>query len=245
LRFSAPISTSAITKLRTRPVASRTSLTPYHPQRTLLIKDLYEGLVAPKMLVERENWDNLSDDVCYLNPSATAQERADPLLRGRQKDFNDMNDIEKEAWRSPEYCSKVCKSQDVPDEEEYEMLQRVVPRADTDPAHANDTEKAGDTDPSDEYAREAWRNDMIQRKKNRTCFQYRWHDEQCCVSSSFKLGMPKARPDDNDSQFKWMSGWDLKGINDWIDAMGECSQVGWLDMASTPQQRNERLGWAV
>ncbi|KAI0896669.1 glycosyltransferase family 31 protein [Annulohypoxylon nitens] len=193
---------------------------------TLLIRDLYEGLIRPKMQVARQNWDNLSDDVCYINRDPKAQQRADGSLRDRQKDENDMNDVEKEAWKSPENCAKVCGSQDVPDEEEWD-LHGVVGRNSNDPSTANDTEVAEDTSPSDAAAREAWKNSMNEKKRNRSCFQYRWHEEVCCTAKSFKLGAPKAAPDDDNPNGKWVSGWHLKGINDWIDAMGECTKPEW------------------
>lgn len=195
-------------------------------QSILLIRDLYEGLIRPKMQVARQNWDNLSDDVCYINRDPKAQQRADGSLRDRQKDENDMNDVEKEAWKSPENCAKVCGSQDVPDEEEWD-LHGVVGRNSNDPSTANDTEVAEDTSPSDAAAREAWKNSMNEKKRNRSCFQYRWHEEVCCTAKSFKLGAPKAAPDDDNPNGKWVSGWHLKGINDWIDAMGECTKPEW------------------
>ncbi|KAK9426182.1 hypothetical protein SUNI508_12543 [Seiridium unicorne] len=200
--------------------------------RTLLIKDLYQGLVAPKMQVQRQDWDNLSDDVCYINPDHNAQSRAGDHERGRQKKKNDLTDVEKDAWKSPEHCARVCEDEDVPDEDEWELKQKVVPR-DPEPedsenaATANDTEKAEDTGPSDEAMREQWKTAMNERKKSRTCFQYRWHDEVCCTARSFKLGAPKAKPDEDRRKERWVSGWDLKGINDWIDAMGECTEVAW------------------
>ncbi|KAK6074375.1 hypothetical protein SCUP234_04360 [Seiridium cupressi] len=200
--------------------------------RTLLIRDLYQGLVAPKMQVQRQDWDNLSDDVCYINPDHNAQSRAGDHERGRQKKKNDLTDVEKDAWKSPEHCARVCEDEDVPDEDEWELKQKVVPR-DPEPedsenaATANDTEKAEDTGPSDEAMREQWKTAMNERKKSRTCFQYRWHDEVCCTARSFKLGAPKAKPDEDRREERWVSGWDLKGINDWIDAMGECTEVAW------------------
>lgn len=196
--------------------------------QTLMIKDLYHGLIAPKMQVRRKDWDNLSDDVCYINPNIDVQLRTDSLLLDRQKKFEEQNEIEKEAWKSPEHCSRVCKDQDVPDEE-LEPGEKIVPRRDelTDSATANDTEKAEDTGPSDAAARDAWHKEMLERKKNRTCFQYRWHDDVCCTSRSFKLGAPKSRPADDKPKARWTSGWDLKGINDWIEATGDCTKVAW------------------
>ncbi|KAI0179589.1 glycosyltransferase family 31 protein [Hypoxylon sp. FL1284] len=194
--------------------------------RTLMIKDLYDGLIRPKMQVSRQNWDNLSDDVCYLNPDPQAQQQADEHARGRQKKEEEMSEVEKEAWKSFENCAKVCESQDVPDEEEWEK-QGLFGRDDADSGAANDTETAEDTSPSDAAAREAWKKTMNEKKRNRSCFQYRWHDEVCCTARSFKLGAPKTEPDNSDPKAKWTSGWHLKGINDWIDAMGECTNPEW------------------
>ncbi|KAI5860045.1 glycosyltransferase family 31 protein [Durotheca rogersii] len=154
--------------------------------RILMIRDVYEGLIQPKMQVSRANWDNLSDDVCYINPDPEAQDRAEGHFRDRQKKQEDMNDVEKEAWKSWENCAKVCASQDEPDDKSSN-----------------------------------------EKKRSRTCFQYRWHEEVCCTAKSFKLGAPKPAPGDSSSKAKWMSGWHLKGINEWIDAMGECKEPAW------------------
>lgn len=151
-----------------------------------MIKDLYEGLIAPKMKSIRKDWDNLSDDVCYINPDPSAQDRADGQARDRQKKDDEMSEIEKQAWRSPENCAKVCESE-IPEED------------------ANNKDK----------------------KLTRSCFQYRWHDEVCCTARSFKLGEPKPAPEDDDEKSRWTSGWYMKGINDWIGAMGECSKPAW------------------
>ncbi|KAI4860355.1 glycosyltransferase family 31 protein [Hypoxylon rubiginosum] len=194
--------------------------------RILMIKDLYEGLIRPKMQVSRQNWDNLSDDVCYLNPDPQAQQRADGHFRDRQKKEGEMNEVEKVAWKSWENCAKVCESQDVPDEEEWNM-QGIFNRENEGPGAASNTEIAEDTSPSDAAAREAWKKSMNEKKRNRSCFQYRWHDEVCCTAKSFKLGAPKTEPDNSDLKAKWVSGWHLKGINEWIDAMGECTNPTW------------------
>ncbi|KAI2624067.1 glycosyltransferase family 31 protein [Xylaria nigripes] len=155
--------------------------------RILMIRDLYDSLIAPKMQETRENWDNLSDDVCYINPDPEAQERADGSARDHQKNEDEMSEIEKEAWKSPENCAKVCESE--------------IPEGD-----ADDREK----------------------QLNRSCFQYRWHDEVCCTARSFKLGQPKTKPaDEDDVKAKWTSGWYMKGIHDWIDAAGECKEPAW------------------
>ncbi|KAI1424139.1 hypothetical protein F5Y12DRAFT_715670 [Xylaria sp. FL1777] len=154
--------------------------------RILMIKDLYDSLIAPKMQKTRENWDNGSDDVCYINLDPDAQERADGHDRDRQKGEDEMSEIEKNAWKSPENCAKVCES---------EMSEED--------------------------------SDNKEKRLDRSCFQYSWHDEVCCTSKSFKLGEPKPKPKGVDSKAKWTSGWYMEGIQDWIDAMGECTKPAW------------------
>ncbi|KAJ8130399.1 hypothetical protein O1611_g3233 [Lasiodiplodia mahajangana] len=154
--------------------------------RILLIKDLYDSLIAPKMRETREHWDNGSDDVCYINPAPDAQERADGHAKDRQRKEDEMSEIEKEAWKSPENCAKVCESE--------------IP-----------AEDSGNKE----------------KQRDRQCFQYRWHDEVCCTSKSFKMGEPKPKASGGDSKEKWTSGWYMKGIHDWIDAMGECTEPAW------------------
>ncbi|KAI2625571.1 glycosyltransferase family 31 protein [Hypoxylon sp. NC1633] len=193
--------------------------------RALLIKDLYDALIRPKMQVSRQDWDNLSDDVCYLNPNPDAQRHAEGHLRDRQKKEHEMNEVEKEAWKSWENCAKVCESQDVPDEE-WEG-QGIVARKNDGHGTTDSTESAEDTSPSDAAARAAWKKAMNEKKRNRSCFQYRWHEETCCTAKSFKLGAPKAAPEHGNSKEKWVSGWHLKGINEWIEAMGECKKPAW------------------
>ncbi|KAH9906964.1 glycosyltransferase family 31 protein [Xylariomycetidae sp. FL2044] len=156
--------------------------------RTIMIRDLYEALIKPKMQVSRNDWDNLSDDVCYMSLDPNKQASAEGLARDRQKPEDEMNDIEKEAWKSAENCAKVCDSIE------------------------------GNLDDESENDKE---------KKNRSCFQWRWQDEICCTSRSFKLGAPKPSPDNKQDKSRWMSGWHLKGINDWIEAMGDCKEPAW------------------
>ncbi|KAI0402510.1 glycosyltransferase family 31 protein [Xylaria palmicola] len=153
--------------------------------RILMIKDLYESLIAPKMQEIRENWDNGSDDVCYLNPAPEAQEHADSEARDRQKKEEEMSEIEKVAWKSPKNCARVCETE-IPED-----------------------------------------SDDREKNQKRSCFQYRWHDEVCCTSRSFKLGEPKPKPADDNKKARWTSGWYMKGIQDWIDAMGECKEPAW------------------
>ncbi|KAH8671204.1 hypothetical protein BX600DRAFT_434328 [Xylariales sp. PMI_506] len=192
---------------------------------TLLIRDIYDALVAPKMQVMRHDWDNLSDDVCFVNPEMEAE----GAERDRQKDESEMTAIEKDAWKSAEHCAKVCAQEDVQDEEDWDLANMAQHPSTEDGgiAASGDMDDTEMRDENGQYNRtdialdkETWRNAMTEKKKNRTCFQYRWHDGVCCTSASFKMGEAKARPEVEKE--RWISGWNLKGINDWIAAMGEC-----------------------
>ncbi|KAK8114968.1 hypothetical protein PG999_007037 [Apiospora kogelbergensis] len=202
-------------------------------QRTLLIKDLFDALISPKMQDTRQDWDNLSDDVCYINPDPSVQNRAEGHLRDRQKKPEDMTAVEKEAWKSPEHCAKVCQEQDVPEDWELDTkAQKVIPRdpshKDQDSANASDTEKAEDTGPSDAAAREAWHKTMAEKRRTAPASS----TDGTTSTRSFKLGAPKAAPEEGKDKQRWASGWDLKGINDWIDATGECTKVNWVKPTS-------------
>ncbi|KAI5923892.1 glycosyltransferase family 31 protein [Camillea tinctor] len=194
--------------------------------RTILIKDLYDSLVAPKMRVSREDWDNLSDDVCYINPDPSAQQQAEGYLRDRQKAEHEMNDVEKEAWKSSENCAKVCASLDIPDKDEWDE-DEVTSRQYDSPTTTTSTSTSRNASPSNVAKRQDWELSRLEKRLNRSCFQYRYHKGVCCTAKSFKLGTPKPAPDSDNSMEKWRSGWYLKGINDWIDAMGECREPAW------------------
>ncbi|RMZ81593.1 hypothetical protein DV737_g2534, partial [Chaetothyriales sp. CBS 132003] len=72
-------------------------------QTPLLFKDLYEGMIAPEVHAERDDWYNLSDDLMY---------RAPGLGGDRQKAEKDMTPVEKEAHLSFEHCRRACDEQD-------------------------------------------------------------------------------------------------------------------------------------
>lgn len=74
----------------------------------LRIKDIYHEFLAPKLTGRREDWDNLSDDVTYLDPLAIHPE----WKLGRAKNQNDMNEVEKLAHMSLEHCARACESLD-------------------------------------------------------------------------------------------------------------------------------------
>jgi hypothetical protein len=72
----------------------------------LLIKDIYHEFLEPKLLESREDWDNLSDDVLYLDPSSRQFEDWEI---GRSKK-SDMNEFEQVAHLSFGHCRRACES---------------------------------------------------------------------------------------------------------------------------------------
>ncbi|KAK7981279.1 serine/threonine-protein kinase RIO1 [Apiospora arundinis] len=75
-------------------------------QRTLLLKDIYAHFLAPKMRASREDWDNLSDDVFYLD--RTAKKHEDWVLERTKK--GPMSQVERKAHKSYEDCRAMCES---------------------------------------------------------------------------------------------------------------------------------------
>ncbi|KAF4977835.1 hypothetical protein FZEAL_5678 [Fusarium zealandicum] len=166
------------------------------------IKEVYETFFAPSLTDKLEDWDNFSDDVCYVSVEPEAQEKADKHLRERQKKEHEKNPIEKRAHQSADNCAKVCEAArlDITDDEYLNLT----------------------TD--DE------RNALIKKKHEerkddkdfhgaRQCFQWRHHKNVCCIAKSFKHGKPKMEEKPED---KSTSGWYVQGINDWIAAKGDC-----------------------
>lgn len=74
------------------------------PTRTLLLKDIYYKFLAPNLWWDREDWDNLSEDVFYADPDRTDIEgwQADRIKKG------DLSEAEQEAHKSFEHCKKMC-----------------------------------------------------------------------------------------------------------------------------------------
>ncbi len=77
----------------------------------LLLKDVFVEFVYPKLQAKREDWDNLSDDVFYLDRNATDRTWEGSKL-DRVKDPADMNALEKQAHLSFEHCKAACASLD-------------------------------------------------------------------------------------------------------------------------------------
>ncbi|KAI6784462.1 uncharacterized protein J7T54_006507 [Emericellopsis cladophorae] len=177
---------------------------------TLLIKDLYEAFMAPHLTQFRRDWDNLSEDTCFIGPDEADQEYAGDMERSRQRLERDKNPVEKEAHKSPAACAKVCEADKlVIPEDEYAAL-------------PNDVDKG-------HYLRKKYDQRIEEDvdgafQRGRTCFQWRYHQGACCTSQSFKLGKPRRGAIEED---RWTSGAFVKGIRQWIDATGECSGPNW------------------
>ena len=178
------------------------------------MRDLYYTFVAPKMVEYRQDWDNLSDDICYAEKSPEAQARMDPGLRGRQRPANQLNAAEEEAHLSADHCAKVCAFGDEPEE--------VEEQADKD----KDDGSWGFKIPDVLQGKNGAKRKQREKRLSRSCFQHRYSEGVCCTSKSFKLGAP--RDVDAPPEKKWHSGWYLRGIQEWIDAKGDCEEVEWV-----------------
>ncbi|KAH7149523.1 hypothetical protein B0J13DRAFT_621378 [Dactylonectria estremocensis] len=185
----------------------------YEQKRTstgfVQIKDMYEAFVAPHLVPRRDNWDNLSDDVCFISPDEAAQDAASDREKSRQRPENEKNPIERQAHFSAEHCSKVCTADKLDiSQEEYDRMENESERFSL--VQSKYDERSRD---------ENWNRD-------RQCFQWRYHKKVCCVQRSFKLGQLKKESNVDD---KWTSGWFVDGINNWIAAKGQC-ETEWRNM---------------
>jgi hypothetical protein len=169
---------------------------------------MYHQFWAPQLEAEHDEWDNLSDDVCYIGFGPEAQGKASDHQKGRQKKENEKNAIEQHAHRSKEHCAMVCEAEnlDITEDDYYNLK-------------------------DDKERNEMIRSRYSQKKGNkewhagRRCFQWRYHNNVCCIARSFKRGKPRK---EQKPEEKWTSGWFVQGINDWIDAKGDCTPK-WKD----------------
>lgn len=72
--------------------------------RILLLKDIYKEFLEPRLRAKREDWDNLSEDRYYLDPTVKdyAAWQLDRVWA------HDMSGTEKEAHKSFDHCAKMC-----------------------------------------------------------------------------------------------------------------------------------------
>ena len=79
------------------------------PYRPLLIRDIYDRYLAPKMQTRRVDWDNRSDDRFYFNASDWTRTWEGKVTE-RTKDSGKYNEFEKKAHLSSDDCEAACKS---------------------------------------------------------------------------------------------------------------------------------------
>lgn len=72
--------------------------------QSLLLKDIYKEFLEPRLEARRNDWDNLSEDVYYLDPNAHKYE--DWQLKRVHKE--DLSDRELNAHRSFQDCANMC-----------------------------------------------------------------------------------------------------------------------------------------
>lgn len=94
------------------------------------IREMYYAFFAPKMVQHRKDWDNLSDDTCYIAPDEESQNKAPRAAKDRQKKEEDKNVVQKNAHNSPAACAKVCESEglDIPSDQ-FEKLDSETDRS--------------------------------------------------------------------------------------------------------------------
>ncbi|KAJ3534707.1 hypothetical protein NM208_g7434 [Fusarium decemcellulare] len=166
------------------------------------IKDIYQEFFGPNLKDREDEWDNFSDDVCYIGAEPEAQAKATDHQKSRQKKQDQKSAVEQRAHQSEQHCAKVCEADNLGITPE-EYLGR-----------ANDEERNALI--KERYEQ---RKDDKAFHESRRCFQWRYQKNVCCVARSFKNGKPRKEQKPED---KWTSGWFTRGINDWIAAKGEC-----------------------
>ncbi|KAI0133351.1 glycosyltransferase family 31 protein [Hypoxylon sp. NC0597] len=83
------------------------------PRPVIRFKDIYEEFVKPKLLPERYDWDNLSEDVLYLDPNHperyTQKQKDKDRTKKLMKQYH-IPAVERDAYKSFKHCSLLCSS---------------------------------------------------------------------------------------------------------------------------------------
>ncbi|KAI1084591.1 hypothetical protein F5B20DRAFT_591626 [Whalleya microplaca] len=72
---------------------------------SIRFKDIYEEFIMPKLVARREDWDNLSEDVYYINPDIEYMQWQMKLAK-----HGPLRPVESNAHKSFEHCRELCKS---------------------------------------------------------------------------------------------------------------------------------------
>ncbi|KAK0385076.1 hypothetical protein NLU13_7554 [Sarocladium strictum] len=176
----------------------------------IMIKDMYHTFFAPNLVPVREDWANLSGDRCYIAPDDNSQEKATEDERRMQVPEDRKSPVERHAHENVNACSRVCEAEGLAlSEEEYASLGTSGQNGDL--LKSRYVEKSAEN--------KQWH-------KERKCFQWTFGNGICCTAGSFRLGAPiKEEIPEN----RRTSGWFVQGINDWIEATGECRRGEWRE----------------
>ncbi|TWU70815.1 hypothetical protein ED733_001691 [Metarhizium rileyi] len=210
-----------------QPVLTMASMTPekisglweYEKSRNdtslLQYRHLYHHFFRPHIAYFRKGWDNLSRGTCYVGPEGQA--RVSDRIKTQQKPEAEKTIVEKYAHRSAAACAKVCEAEglDISDAD-FSSLQ---------------TETARGRFVREKYDKKAGSDILFHL--NRRCFQWKYEKGVCFTSPTFTLGWPAGKPGRGTNDHEVTSGWFVKGINDWVDAMGNCA-LDWIE-PYTPQ----------
>ncbi|RDA90197.1 hypothetical protein CP533_0480 [Ophiocordyceps camponoti-saundersi (nom. inval.)] len=224
------------------------------PEKPILLRDVYLQFVAPHLVRRRNGWDNLSADVCYIAPDAESQRRAGAELRAVQRNQEDKSPVERAAHRGPDACEAVCEAAGLDvdaaswasaadvvamerrgeggggddddnedhDDESDDSSSSSTASSSSSPALQQDAGSRRRAWLSHRYEARASKSDKLKFHRRRDCFQWRYHAGVCCTGSGVKLGRPRKHPYRG---MPWISGWFVRGINDWADSQGVCEPL--------------------
>ncbi|KAI1759079.1 glycosyltransferase family 31 protein [Hypoxylon sp. FL1150] len=77
------------------------------PRPALRIKDIYHAFVEPKLSVQRDDWDNLSGDVLYLDPDVKHEKWQEDRARKLNQQMR-VPPVEMDAHKSFYHCRRLC-----------------------------------------------------------------------------------------------------------------------------------------
>ncbi|KOS20337.1 hypothetical protein ESCO_006230 [Escovopsis weberi] len=185
------------------------------------IKDIYEAFFAPRLVQYRTEWDNLSEDTCYIAPDEEAQKKADQSSKKKQLEEKKKSFVEKNAHSSAAACAKVCESEGLIDDDSKAGFKGL---------NADEYDKADTETARSKMIAAAYESKLKKDPgfgKKRKCFQWRYHrNGVCCTAKTFKHGVPK-RGKEKDVP-EWTSGWFVRGIKEWTKQQGKCA-VEWKE----------------
>ena len=167
-------------------------------------RHIFNHYFKPHLSYYRHNWNNGADATCYIGSDSETQSLAPQAAKDKQKKESQKNIVEQYAHMSAAACAKVCEAEGLDiSTEEFTALDSEAQRGKL--VRAKYLQKRR-KDPS--------------FRLDRKCFQWRFYSGICCTASEFSFGAPTAEASSRDEMVT--SGWFVRGIQDWADAMGNC-----------------------